>query len=130
MDDADREDEIRRREEAQAGTARVEPGGAEVPGRSIKQMVSVRLEAQLLRELRLMAGERGVSVSDLLREAAVDLLQRSRPVAQTFLSWRTIAPEKSFDGSLSAGSPTTSGIGLVENGESSSSGSQAVRIAS
>ena len=70
-----REDEKRRREAAQAITAEVEEGGYEVAGRSIKQMVSVRLEAQLLKELRELAEQQDVSVSDLLRQAAVELVE-------------------------------------------------------
>lgn len=73
-----REDEKRRREAAQAGTAQVEDGGYEVAGRSLKQMVSVRLEAQLLNELRQLAEQQHASVSDLLRQAAVELVENWR----------------------------------------------------
>jgi hypothetical protein len=75
MPDKRREDEKRRREAAQANTAKVEEGGYEVAGRSIKQMVSVRLEAQLLKELRQLAEQQGASISDLLRQAAVELVE-------------------------------------------------------
>lgn len=78
MPDERREDEKRRREAAQASIAEVEPGGHEVAGRSIKQMVSVRLEAQLLKELRELAEKQGLSISDLLRQAAVEHIERSR----------------------------------------------------
>jgi hypothetical protein len=47
-----REDEKRRREAAQANTAQVEDGGYEVAGRSIKQMVSVRLEPERISIVR------------------------------------------------------------------------------
>jgi hypothetical protein len=70
-----REDEKRRREAAQAGTAKVEEGGYEVAGRSIRQMVSVRLEAQLLNELRQLAEQQDASVSDLLRRAALEFVE-------------------------------------------------------
>jgi hypothetical protein len=73
-----REDEKRRREAAQANTAQVEDGGYEVAGRSIKQMVSVRLEAQLLKELRQLAEQQHASISDLLRQAAVELVEHRR----------------------------------------------------
>ncbi|BCP16821.1 ribbon-helix-helix protein, CopG family [Mycobacterium paraintracellulare] len=78
MPNEHREDEKRRREAAQVVTAEVEPDGHEVTGRSVKQMVSVRLEAQLLKELREFAEIQGVSMSDLLRQAAVELVERSR----------------------------------------------------
>jgi hypothetical protein len=70
-----REDEKRRREAAQAGAAKVEEGGYEVAGRSIRQMVSVRLEAQLLNELRQLAEQQDASVSDLLRRAALEFVE-------------------------------------------------------
>ena len=86
MPNKHREDEKRRREAAQAHTAEVEPYGHQVEGRSIKQMVSVRLEAQLLKDLRELAEYKGGSISDLLREAAVELVARSRmaPVSLRF----------------------------------------------
>ena len=76
MDDEYRADERRRREAALAGTAKVE-GGEEVRSRELKQMLSLRLEPQLLQELREFAEQRGLSVSDVLRQAAVDLLGRA-----------------------------------------------------
>jgi len=80
MPDKRREDEKRRREAAQSNTAEVEEGGYEVAGRSIKQMVSVRLEAQLLKELRQLAEpeQQHASISDLLRQAAVELVEHRR----------------------------------------------------
>lgn len=94
MPNQHREDEKRRREAAQAHTAEVEPGGHEVAGRSIRQMVSVRLEAQLLKDLRELAETRGESVSDLLREAAVELVARSRraPLRLHFRQFGTPPP--------------------------------------
>ena len=77
MDSDHREDERRRREAAQAGTAEV-LGGRAVPPRALKQMLSVRLEPELLRDLRLFAEEHDMSVSDVLRQAAVEFLNRTR----------------------------------------------------
>ncbi len=75
MDNEKRADEHRRREAAQAATAEV-LGGREVPPRSLKQMLSLRLEPELLRDLRHFADAHGLSVSDVLRQAAVDFLDR------------------------------------------------------
>ncbi|GAA4296777.1 ribbon-helix-helix domain-containing protein [Mycobacterium paraffinicum] len=108
-----REDEKRRREAAQAGDAEVEPGGHEVAPRSIKQMVSVRLEAHLLKELRQLAERQGASVSELLRQAAIDLVLRSHhggPVmAMTFKS----SESAGVITELTAGPRLTSGVYLA-----------------
>ncbi len=60
-----------------AGNA-VESSGREVPSGQIKQMVSVRLEAELASELRKAARARNASVSDLLREAAALFIEQAR----------------------------------------------------
>jgi hypothetical protein len=75
MDNDQREDERRRREAALLATADVS-GGAAVPPRALNQMVSLRLEPQLLHSLRTIADQEGVSVSDLLRQASADLVSR------------------------------------------------------
>ena len=77
MDRDYREDERRRREAAQAGTAEV-LAGQEVRPRALKQMLSLRLEPELLRDLRLFADEHDISVSDVLRQAAVEFLNGTR----------------------------------------------------
>jgi Arc/MetJ-type ribon-helix-helix transcriptional regulator len=46
----------------------------EVAGREIRQMVSVRVEPELISALREIAVSRGVNVSDLLREAAAKMV--------------------------------------------------------
>lgn len=109
-----REDEKRRREAAQADNPEVEPGsGHEVAPRSIKQMVSVRLEAHLLKELRQLAERQGANVSELLRQAAIDLVLRSHqggPVmAMTFKS----SESAGVITALTAGPRLTSGVYLA-----------------
>lgn len=44
--------------------------------RRLDQMVSARLDPRLVAELKQLAARRGVSLSDVLREAAILLLQR------------------------------------------------------
>jgi len=61
----------------EAAEAGLEPGGVEVPPRSIKQMVSVRFEPELIVRLRQVAESRGLSVSDLVREAAARLVDEA-----------------------------------------------------
>jgi len=79
MSDDQRLSERQRREAAQAAMAAgsgVEPGARVVPPREMKQMVSARFEAELVRALRDLARRRGVTTSDLLREAVIVLLDR------------------------------------------------------
>jgi predicted DNA-binding ribbon-helix-helix protein len=121
-----REDEKRRREAAQASIAEVLPGGHEVAGRSIKQMVSVRLEAQLLKELRELAEEQGVSISDLLRRAAVELVERSRTTS-VLVHYRRTEASSMLIGALTAGNQVTSGV--FRTGEDVQlSGNEPVRV--
>jgi hypothetical protein len=132
MDNDRREDEKRRREAAQASVGEVQPGGHEVVGRSLKQMVSVRLEAQLLKELRELAEQRGESISDLLRQAAVELIERSRPTA-VLLVLRPTTGQQAINTSLTAGKQATSGVATSSEDWSGtgsvSSGSEHVQVA-
>jgi hypothetical protein len=113
MDNDKRADEHRRREAAQAATAEV-GGGREIPPRSLNQMVSLRLEPQLLRDLRLFADAHDLSVSDVLRQAAVDFLDRVRraPFVLTIMPTDT---QQSIDVTWSQDSPTSSGTVAASN---------------
>jgi hypothetical protein len=108
MDSDYRADERRRREAAQAATAEV-LGGQEVPPRALKQMLSLRLEPELLRDLRLFADQHNLSVSDVLRQAAVEFLDRARraPFIVTTMSAQT---QQSINLTWSQGSPTSTGL--------------------
>lgn len=79
MSEDKRQSELARREAAQqeAGQVDVSPVGAVRP-RKIRQVFSVRLEPELIRELREVAQQRGVSISDVVREAAVTLVEENR----------------------------------------------------
>ena len=48
----------------------VEEALREVPPSDLKQVLSLRMEPQLIRSLRRIASERGTTVSELLRAAA------------------------------------------------------------
>lgn len=124
-----REDEKRRREAAQAGVGEVQPEGHEVPGRSIKQMVSVRLEAQLLKDLRQLAEEQGVSISDLLRQAAVELVERSRSTP-VLVMLRSSGSAQVITSALSAGRQATYGVFTLDANEQIpvSTGTESVRV--
>ncbi len=70
---AERRSERERRDEAQRNAeSLVEEALREVPPSDLKQVLSLRMEPQLIRSLRRIASERGTTVSELLREAAAD----------------------------------------------------------
>ena len=52
----------------------VEEALREVPPSDLKQVLSLRMEPQLIRSLRRIASERGTTVSELLRAAAADIV--------------------------------------------------------
>lgn len=86
-DEARRNDERARRSAAQQSRGTVVPGsGQPLPPRRLEQMVSVRLDPEVVAELRSLAEERGATVSDLLREAAAQFLQRASTRELT-VSW-------------------------------------------
>lgn len=68
---------------------RVDPDyGQEIPPRSTPAVMSIRMEAQLLKELRQLAQRCGVTVSDVMRNAAKEYLEKCRqtPVMVTVRS--------------------------------------------
>ena len=71
-----RDEEVRMREEAQAHAGEiVEGSGTRGRPRRLPQMVSVRLDAHLVVALRTLAKQRGVTMSELLREGAECVLK-------------------------------------------------------
>lgn len=71
-----RDEEVRMREEAQAHAGEiVEGSGSLGTPRRMAQMTSVRLDGNVLRRLRALARERGVTLSDLLRDGAELVLE-------------------------------------------------------
>ncbi len=71
-----RVEEVRMREEARAHAGEiVEGSGTRGSPRRLPQMVSVRLDARLVVALRTLARQRGVTMSDLLREGAECVLE-------------------------------------------------------
>jgi len=73
-------EEIRTREEERAHAGEiVEGSGTRGSPRRLPQMVSVRLDARLVVALRVLARQRGVTMSDLLREGAKLVLEGQHP---------------------------------------------------
>src|SRR5918999_4427943 len=78
MSEERRQNEIARREKAQAHAGEVVSGsGKRGKPRRMAQMVSVRLDGELVSRLRTIAEQRGVTVSDLLREGAEQVVQQT-----------------------------------------------------
>lgn len=74
----ERRGEIARREEAQAHAGKVVPGsGKRGTPRRMAQMVSVRLDGALVGSLRAIAEQRGLTLSDLLREGAESVVRNA-----------------------------------------------------
>jgi len=68
--------EIARREEAQAHAGEIVPGSGERgKPRRMARMMSVRLEGELIGQLREVARQRNTTVSELLREGAELVVQ-------------------------------------------------------
>ncbi len=83
MSEERRNNEITRRERAQAHAGEVVSGsGKRGKPRRMAQMVSVRLDGELARTLRAIAEQREVTVSDLLREGAEQVVVKTHAAAQ------------------------------------------------
>lgn len=92
MSDEARRSEQERRELAQQHAGEViEGSGRAVPPRRLGDMVSLRLEPGLAGALRELANRRQTSVSELLREAAVRLVEDERLSANQGYSWRVVS---------------------------------------
>ncbi len=87
-----RRTEGERRELAQQHAGEVVEGsGRAVASRRLDQMISLRLEPELAAALRELANRRGVSVSELLREGAIRLLEADRATAGSFFTWEVVS---------------------------------------
>lgn len=87
-----RASEVERRELARRHQGEVIPdSGRPLEPRSIPVMVSVRLEAGLVADLRSIARERGVTMSELLREGARLIVSVTRTASILIkLKWEVV----------------------------------------
>jgi len=84
--------EQERREAALASFGGEVLGATEVASREVRQMLSVRMEPELIGGLREIADARGVKVSDVLREAAAKVVTEYHKQEVTFQrTWATVA---------------------------------------
>lgn len=92
MTDKRRQDEIRRQDAAPKARGQVVEGsGRKMALRRLDQMISVRLDPDVLAGLRSLADETGRSVSDLLRAAAASLVAR-RHMSQISVTMESVSP--------------------------------------
>lgn len=79
------QNEQERRAQAEQNKGRVVAGSGEpLEGRKLDQMVSLRLDPEVLTALRALASKQRRSVSDLLRQAAIRLILESQTKTMSF----------------------------------------------
>jgi hypothetical protein len=92
MSDEHQRSERERRELAQQHAGEVVEGsGRAIAPRRLDQMISLRLEPELAAALRELANQRGVSVSELLREGAIYLLEADRASTGPSFTWKIVS---------------------------------------
>jgi len=90
MSDEQREAEEIRQEKIEAGVGKIIPGaGRRVTPRRMDQMVSVRLSGDLIARLKAVSRQRGLTLSELVREGA-ELVAREPQPAETTMVFITI----------------------------------------
>ncbi len=83
MSEEQHDNEEIRQEKAEDGAGKVVPGsGRRGKPRRMAQMISVRLDGELIGKLRIVAKERNATLSDLLREGAELIVQDAYASAQ------------------------------------------------
>jgi hypothetical protein len=92
MNDEARRSERERRELAQQHAGEVVEGsGRAATPRRLGQMVSLRLDPGLAEALRKLAERRGISLSELLREAAIRYVEAEGTTPQSTFTWRIVS---------------------------------------
>ncbi len=70
-----RKEELELRETAQQQAKVVKGSGRMLPPKKFGHVISIRLQTELISQLRELADARGVSISDLMRNAAKNLIE-------------------------------------------------------
>jgi hypothetical protein len=90
MSEEQREAEEIRQEKIEAGVGKIIPGaGRRGTSRRMDQMVSVRLDGDLIARLKTVARRRGLTLSELVREGA-ELVAREPQPAETTIVFITV----------------------------------------
>jgi len=83
MSEEQRENEEIRKEKIEAGVGKIVPGaGRRGTPRRMDQMVSVRLDGELIARLKSVARRRGLTLSELVREGAELIVEEEYASAQ------------------------------------------------
>jgi hypothetical protein len=91
------EEEIRQQAKAEVGAGKVVPGsGRRGKPRRMAQMVSVRLDGKLIGKLRMVAKERNVTLSDLLREDAELIVEDAYAGARPRADFKIFGAQRAF----------------------------------
>ena len=102
MSEEQHENEEIRQEKAEAGAGKVVPGsGRRGKPRRMAQMVSVRLDGELIGELRIVAKERNATLSDLLREGAELIVEDAYAKAQPQANFTIFGAKEALHGTRS-----------------------------
>jgi hypothetical protein len=97
-----RKSEVARREEAQAQPGEIVAGsGKRGKPRRMAQMVSVRLDGELISKLRVVADERNATLSDLLREGAELIVEDAYASARPRTSFTISGAKEALHGTTS-----------------------------
>jgi len=91
------DEEIRQQAKAEVGAGKVVPGsGRRGKPRRMAQMVSVRLDGDLIGKLRVVAKERNVTLSDLLREGAELIVEDEYASARPQVDFKIVGAQRAF----------------------------------
>jgi hypothetical protein len=91
------DEEIRQQAKAEVGAGKVVPGsGRRGKPRRMAQMVSVRLDGELIGILRAVAKERNVTLSDLLREGAELIVEDAYASARPQADFKFFGAQRAF----------------------------------
>ncbi len=102
MNEEQYNEEIRRQAKAEVGAGKVVPGsGRRGKPRRMAQMVSVRLDGELVGKLRIVAKERNVTLSDLLREGAELIVEDKYTGAQSRASFTITGAQQALHETMS-----------------------------
>ncbi len=99
-----RKSEVVRREEAQAHAGEIVAGSGSLgTPRLMSQMVSVRLDGELIGKLRVVAEERNATLSDLLREGGELIVEDAYANVRPRVSFTISGAKEAFHETMSGG---------------------------
>jgi predicted DNA-binding protein len=102
MSEEQREAEEIRQEKIEAGVGKIVPGaGRRGTPRRMDQMVSVRLSGDLIARLKIVARQRGTTLSELVREGAELIVEDEYASAQQRVVFRISGAQQAIHETIS-----------------------------